>query len=270
MPGATAIVTRVRRELRRRGSPAIARSTQRFFKEPVEAYGWRTAAVRQLARRLRGEILAAGNGRLLFAVAEKFFSGPTVEENTLGVVLLERSVRGFGDAEFRRLERWLGWVRNWAACDALTGTLLGPLLAADAGRVRRVFVWARSRNRWRRRAAATALIPGSRRGLHARGIFRVADRLLADEDDMVQKGVGWLLKESTKKMRPQARAPAGAALCLREAARRRPQADSHLEEFGTLNWLRCGITCERVVFLKALPKRRTYEAASACDSSCSR
>ena len=53
MKSAGAVVRRVRRELRRKGSPAVARSVQRFFKEPVPAYGWRTAEVRRLAQRLR-------------------------------------------------------------------------------------------------------------------------------------------------------------------------------------------------------------------------
>ena len=29
--------------------------------------------------------------------------------------------------------------------------------------------------------------------------FALADRLMEDDDDMVQKGVGWLLKEASKK-----------------------------------------------------------------------
>jgi len=29
-------------------------------------------------------------------------------------------------------------------------------------------------------------------------VFEIADKLLLDEDDMVQKGYGWLLKESSR------------------------------------------------------------------------
>lgn len=29
--------------------------------------------------------------------------------------------------------------------------------------------------------------------------FRIADRLMTDGDDMVQKGVGWLLKDASRK-----------------------------------------------------------------------
>jgi 3-methyladenine DNA glycosylase AlkD len=61
-----------------------------------------------------------------------------------------------------------------------------------------VFRWAKSPNRWHRRAACVALIQGTRRGLFFAQIVRLCNSLLADEDDMVQKGLGWLLRETAK------------------------------------------------------------------------
>lgn len=223
------LVRSIRRELRSKASPAFARQMQRFFKEPIRAYGWRTADVRELAARLRREIVAAGDGTLLLAVAEKFFSGPMLEETTLGVALLERSVRKFGPAEFRRLRRWVSRIRNWGGCDALAAGLLGPMVVADAGRLSSVFRWARSKSRWQRRAAAVSLIPAARRGLYVKEILRLSDRLLLDGDYLVQKAVGWLLKETSRArpreivsylMRVRRRAP---RLTLRTACEKLPQ-----------------------------------------------
>lgn len=198
MTRAESIVRRTRRLLKRKGSPAIARRMQMFFKEPVPAYGWRTAALRKLAARVRRGVLRSDDGALLLAVAQKLFSGPTLEEKGLGVALLERSVRQFREAEFRRLEGWLRWVTNWAACDALLVTLVGPMIAADGGYLPRVWRWGRSRNRWHRRAAAVALVPSARQRRHLPAIFRLSSCLLEDRDDMVQKAVGWLLREAGK------------------------------------------------------------------------
>ncbi len=61
-----------------------------------------------------------------------------------------------------------------------------------------MFVWARSKNRWRRRAACVALIRGARRRMFGEEISRVSEVLLVDEDDMVRKGLGWLLREHAK------------------------------------------------------------------------
>ncbi len=198
MKRAEQLVRATRRELRSKASPAFAQQMQRFFKEPVRAHGWRTAEVRKLAGRLRREILATGDSDLLLDVDGKLFAGPTLEEAVLGVALLQPSVHQFGSAEFRRLERWLPHIRNWAACDVFCTALLGRMIAADSARLGSVFRWAKSKNRWHRRAAAVSLVLAARRGMYTKQTLRLSDRLLQDDDDMVQKAVGWLLKEASQ------------------------------------------------------------------------
>jgi 3-methyladenine DNA glycosylase AlkD len=63
--------------------------------------------------------------------------------------------------------------------------------------------WTESDNRWLRRAAAVVLLYSIRRDENVDTAFRVVDRLLRDEDDMVQKGYGWLLKEIGKRVDAQ-------------------------------------------------------------------
>jgi 3-methyladenine DNA glycosylase AlkD len=65
--------------------------------------------------------------------------------------------------------------------------------------IERLAVWARSRNRWLRRASAVTLILPARKGDFLKQVFLIADILLEDRDDMVQKGYGWMLKEASKK-----------------------------------------------------------------------
>ena len=54
--------------------------------------------------------------------------------------------------------------------------------------------WTQSKNRWLRRAAAVSLIVPAKKGHFLKDVFEIADQLLLDEDDLVQKGYGWLLK----------------------------------------------------------------------------
>ncbi|HXE74107.1 MAG TPA: DNA alkylation repair protein [Candidatus Xenobia bacterium] len=196
------MVKRADETLRRRASLSIARGLRRFFREPVDAYGWWTEDLRRLARQMRRDLLASGEGELLLPLAEELFALPKSEHWSLGVFLLEGRTRKWGEAEFRRLERWLPRLRNWSDCDALSIYLLGPMIVAEPARVRRVFRWARSRSRWARRAAAASLVPAARRRLCQREILRLAERLLEDTDEMVQKGVGWLLREAGKARHP--------------------------------------------------------------------
>ena len=72
------------------------------------------------------------------------------------------------------------------------------MVNADSVRVPQVLRWAKSRNRWRRRAACVALIRGAREKKFFPEIMTLSDSLLNDEDDMVQKGLGWLLRETAK------------------------------------------------------------------------
>jgi 3-methyladenine DNA glycosylase AlkD len=58
--------------------------------------------------------------------------------------------------------------------------------------------WAVSKNRWMRRASAVTLIIPARHGLFLSDIFEIADILLNDSDDLVQKGYGWMLKAASQ------------------------------------------------------------------------
>lgn len=89
-------------------------------------------------------------------------------------------------------------VSTWADHDALVSFIIGEMIVADPKRLPRVFRWAKSKNRWHRRAAAVALLRGNRRRMFFDEIVRVSEMLLADKDDMVQKGLGWLLREAAK------------------------------------------------------------------------
>lgn len=197
-PTAAAWARQIRAAVHGGGSPAVATSSQRFFTEPVASQGWRTADLRRFARKLRNEILRESGPEVLLEVADRLFDGKFNDVTHVGVMLLQDRVGGFGDDEFRRFEGWLARVTNWSQHDALVHYLVGPMMVADAKRTARVRAWARSSRRWRRRAAAVALVQAARRKLYFPRVAEVTQALLSDPDDMVQKGLGWLLREWSK------------------------------------------------------------------------
>lgn len=192
------IASHIRRVLQNGASAPHAEEVQRFFKEEVASRGWYTAELRKVARRFHRVLLNEHGIDYLVAVADQLFRGRVLEEKGMAVILLERSVEQFGAKEFRLFEGWLDRVSNWADHDGLVHSLIAPMVIADPVRLQTVFRWARSRNRWRRRAACVALIRGARQHCFGREIARVSEMLLDDEDDMVQKGLGWLLREYAK------------------------------------------------------------------------
>jgi 3-methyladenine DNA glycosylase AlkD len=199
MPDPTnAWLRRIREDLRRGGSREHAKGVQWFFKEEVRSHGWYTADLRRFARRTSREIQAADGMETLLQVADQLFTGEVLEEKNFAVLLLEKPVAKVGEREFKRFESWLDRVTSWADHDALVHCLIGPMIVADPQRARHALRWARSRNRWRRCAAAVSLIWGARQRIFFPQIVRVSEALLADQDDMVQKGLGWLLREAAK------------------------------------------------------------------------
>ncbi len=229
-PTPASVADEIRRMLKTGGSASHAEGVQWFFKEEIKSRGWYTADLRKTAVRFRRLIVAERGTDFLVRVADKLFFGPVLEEKVFAVFLLEKLTGEFGDAEFGLLESWLGRISSWADHDALVHYLIAPMIATKPDRARKVFRWAKSRNGWHRRAACVALIQGTRQKMFFPEIIRLSDLLLSDKDDMVQKGLGWLLRETAKDeaqrtvpylMRIRKRAP---RLVLRTACETLPAA----------------------------------------------
>lgn len=192
------VAAEIRAILKSRGSPEHAKGVQWFFKEEVKSRGWYTAALRAFARERRREILKDRDLQFLVQVADRLFSGQVLEEKIFAVLMLENLTSKLDERHFRLFESWLGRISSWADHDALVHYLIAPMIAADSKRLPRVFVWAKSGDRWHRRAACVALIQGTRQKQFFPPVVRISNLLLRDEDDMVQKGLGWLLRVSAK------------------------------------------------------------------------
>lgn len=131
---------------------------------------------------------------------EELWKSGKFEEAGIAIETDRRFSKHFREPEFRLLERRLDrYVRNWAHCDGLSSWLLSAAVANDPGLVARLAAWTTSRNRWKRRASIVALLQEARRGRSTKQIFEIAEALLEDPDDLVRKGVGWVLKETYPK-----------------------------------------------------------------------
>jgi 3-methyladenine DNA glycosylase AlkD len=193
-----AVAAQVRRALKDGGSAEHAAGVQWFFKEEIQSHGWYTAALRRAVRRCRREILREHDFAFLTEVANELFSGSVLEEKIAALFLLEALDSRCGDREFEMFESWLDRISSWADHDGLVHSLIAPMVAAKAARTKSVFRWAKSPDRWHRRAACVALIRGARAKRFFPEIVKLSDSLLGDKDDMVQKGLGWLLRETAK------------------------------------------------------------------------
>jgi 3-methyladenine DNA glycosylase AlkD len=192
------IADHIRRVLLDGGSAPHSIEVQHFFKEEVKSRGWYTAELRKVAVRFRRTLLNEHGVEYLVQVANELFQGEILDEKNFAVMLLEKNTSDFTDKHFRLFESWLGRVSNWADHDALSYYLLAPMMVEKPARTARAVAWTKSKNRWARRAAAVSLIRGAREQMFLAEIKKVTAALLGDKDDMVQKGLGWLLREMAK------------------------------------------------------------------------
>lgn len=195
---ASGVATGIRRFLKDGGSADHATGVQWFFKEEIKSHGWYTAALRSAARKTRDQLQKGHGLPFIVEVADKLFCGRVLEEKVFAVFLLEKLTHQFGESEFQIFESWLDRISSWADHDGLVHYLIAPMVCAEPKRVPRVFEWSKSPDRWHRRAACVALIYGTRQRQFWPEIQQLSNSLLTDEDDMVQKGLGWLLRETVK------------------------------------------------------------------------
>ncbi len=192
------IADHIRRVLKDGGSAPHSADVRHFFREEIQSRGWYTAELRKVARRFRRSIANERGLPFLVEVADQLFTGRVPEEKVFAVFLLEGQTGQLGSRDFKLFASWLDRVGSWADHDALVHSLLSPMVCADSKYCPAVFGWTKSKNRWRRRAACVALIRGAREKKLFPEIVRTSETLLRDEDNMVQKGLGWLLREAAK------------------------------------------------------------------------
>jgi 3-methyladenine DNA glycosylase AlkD len=200
----TTVIAEVRRRIAEEADPKRAAGEQRYFKGTIRNRGVSVPKCQAIAR----EVFREHNRELSptdwFDVAEQLLSSGWHEEGTVALDLISRLKPEPSGTLFERYERWLAtYVGNWAHCDELCTHLIGSLLFATPALVKRLRPWTASENRWLRRGAAVSLVGPARRGLLLRESLAIARALLADTDDLVQKGYGWLLKEAARQHRPE-------------------------------------------------------------------
>lgn len=193
-----AIVEKVRQTLIGAADEKTRLSGERFFKEEVKIYGVASASAQKFSRDFFKEVKDLPKDEIL-ALCEEFWKSGYMEESFVAChwsdLILDRLVR----EDFATLERWVSlYVSNWASCDTLCNHTVGGFIDMYPEYLGELKRWSKSSNRWVKRASAVSLIIPARNGRYLGDIFEIADILLLDGDDLVQKGYGWMLKAASQ------------------------------------------------------------------------
>jgi 3-methyladenine DNA glycosylase AlkD len=192
------IIEEIRIELKNSIDDKALATSQNFFKEKIKFYGVKVPTVTKLSKeyfkRIEFEAKSA-----VFDLCERLWQSGYIEESFIACNWSYYIHKKFEHGDFQIFEKWIRkYVNNWASCDTLCNHTIGKFIEMYPEHI----VWlkdlAKSDNRWMRRAASVSLIIPARKGKFLHEILEIADILLIDKDDLVQKGYGWLLKAASE------------------------------------------------------------------------
>ncbi len=171
----------------------------RYFKEAITVYGVNTATVGRIAKTHWNQVKGLEK-KEIFSLCEELYCSGVMEEAFVAADWLPNIAERFERSDLATFKRWIEcYIDNWAKCDGFCNHTVGDFMQKFPDCVSELKEWAKSDNRWLKRAAAVSLIVPAKKGMFLREAFEICDLLLADGDDLVQKGYGWLLKAETEK-----------------------------------------------------------------------
>jgi 3-methyladenine DNA glycosylase AlkD len=188
--------------LRGMARPAGEFDASRYFRGTSDLgfYNVSTPAMRALARSIHAAHRDDWSIGDAMRFADTLIADRYLEVKSLGIELVARYRRQFTPKLLPSWKRWLvrNHSANWATTDAICGALIGPLLVRYPALAARMPAWSGDANLWVRRASIVSLIPLVRKGLALDVAYDIARTLHADAEDLIQKAVGWTLREAGK------------------------------------------------------------------------
>ena len=192
------VISQIRRDLKSHANPEIRSASQRFFKEEILCYGMKTATVIAIAKKY-WKVVKGQSKPEIFALCEELYQSGYIEESFIVSNWAHTLSERYQREDLVVFRHWIDtYITNWASCDGFCNHTMGAFIEQYPEYIDELKLWTQSQNRWMRRAAAVSLIIPAKRGKFLSEAIEIADLLLTDTDDMVQKGYGWLLKEASR------------------------------------------------------------------------
>ena len=192
------VIGQIRMELESHVDERTKSTGQRFFKETVRLYGVGSALVGRIAANSFQSIASRSKAEI-FGLCEELWCSGMLEESFIACEWAYRLRSRYTPDDILVFEKWIDtWVDNWASCDTLCNHSVGSFIVKYPENSATLKRWTCSDNRWKRRAAAVSLVVPARKGAFLEELLNIASLLLEDDDDLVRKGYGWMLKEASR------------------------------------------------------------------------
>lgn len=192
------LIDNIRKALSENADEKIRAGSIRFFKETIKCYGIKSAVVSKIAKETYQSVKEKSKAEI-FQLCEELWQSGYMEESFIACNWSYYVHKKYEPDDIKLFERWINnYISNWASCDTFCNHTVGEFLEMFPEYINSLKKWAKSENRWMRRASAVSLILPARHGKFLNEIFEIADILLLDKDDLVQKAYGWMLKVASQ------------------------------------------------------------------------
>jgi len=158
-------------------------------------YGVRMSVNREISQKYY-QIIKDWDKDKIFDLCKKLLDSRIHEKKTIAFDWAFRLKDTYEKKDFYLFESWLyTYVSNYGLCDDLCGHPLGEVIRRYPSFVSRIYQWIKENNVWVRRGGPVTLIYLADTTDFLEMSFDVCKKLFKDEEPLVQKGFGWLLKE---------------------------------------------------------------------------
>ena len=195
------LVQNIQRKLQELGSREKAKVLQRFFKTGPGEYGEGDVFVGVKVPELRK--LAKEYQKITVKEVKQLLRSAIHEERLLALFILVRKYSKGNEAEKKRIyELYLKstqFINNWDLVDSSAHHIIGAFLKDKSKEP--LYSLAKSMNLWERRISIISTFHFIKYDKYAETL-KISEILLTDEQDLIHKAVGWMLREIGKRHLP--------------------------------------------------------------------
>ncbi|MFZ5391237.1 MAG: DNA alkylation repair protein [Patescibacteria group bacterium] len=184
---------------KKQASPAKARVLQRFFKTGLGEYGEGDVFWGLTVPQIRNLVKEYGD-LLDFGEIRHFLKSKVHEQRLFALLVLVKKFEAADEKSKQQIYNFYlrncQFINNWDLVDLSADKIVGAYLWRRPKDV--LFRLALSKNIWQRRIAVLATFYFIKQGDSKETLF-LAGLLLKDQHDLIQKAVGWMLREVGKR-----------------------------------------------------------------------
>lgn len=189
--------------LHKASSEEKAQTSRRYFPHGINCIGASAADIKLIISNFQQDNAKLTADEILVITEYLLKNAHYSEEVLLAFGLINKFVKKhYGDELMLRFEYWLEhYANNWSQVDDLCIKTIYQYLLARPHLIATTQHWAHSQVSWCRRASNVVWVKFIKRKigksiyyLDDKLVFNNCDLLIEDEDEFVQKSIGWLLK----------------------------------------------------------------------------